>query len=98
MRRLKGYVHINAPVQTVRSLVDGHRRDWMVTRGGVLLRTLSESWEATEANGGTNFMLAMEYAGRLAILEDFMADGVQESIAASLGRLKVLAEGQSLPH
>lgn len=98
MRKLKAYVHIKAPVQTVRSLADGARRDWMVTRGGVWLRTLSESWEVCEANGGTNFTLSMEYAGRLPFLEPFMADSVQESLASSLGRLKELAEGHPVAH
>ena len=98
MRKLKAYIHINAGVDTVRSLAGERRCDWLVTRGSVLLRTLSESWEATEVNGGTTFTLSMEYAGRLPFVEPFMAESVQDSVASSLGRLKQLAEGRSLPH
>ena len=96
MRKVKAYVHIKAPVQTVRDLADNGRRDWMVTRGGVWLRTLSESWEATETADGTQFVLRMDYQGRLPFLEPLLADSVQASVTHSLGRLKQLAERQQV--
>lgn len=92
MRKLKAYVHIKAPLQKVRQMADQNRREWLVSRGGMLLHTLSESWEATEAEGGTRFTLRMEYKGRLSFLEPLVADSLQSSMATSLGKLKQLAE------
>lgn len=91
VRKLKACVHIKAPVQTVRELVS-HRQEWLVTRGGVLLNTLAESWDAAEEPGGTIFTLQMEYGAKLSFLEPFMGDGFQQSVATSLSRLKQLAE------
>jgi hypothetical protein len=98
MRKLKAYVHIKAPVQTVRDLAQDSRREWMITHGGILLKTLSESWEATEADGGTTFTLRVEYKAPLPILEDFMSDRFQEEVTSSLDRLKQLAENDQLRH
>lgn len=91
MRKLKACVQIHAPVQTVHELA-GHRGDWLVTQGGVLLRTLSESWEATPVDGGTRFTLHVEYKSRLPFLDDLVAGDVHGSVALSLSRLKELAE------
>lgn len=95
MRKLKAYVQIKAPVQTVRRLADQHRREWLVAHGGLLLHTLSESWEATETGDGTRFTLAVEYQGRLPFLEPFVADNLQASLATSLGKLKEMAESHT---
>jgi len=92
MRKLTAYVHIKAPVQAVRELADRGRLDWMVTRQSPWLRTLNHTWQATEINDGTRFVLQMEYQGRLAFIEPFVADSVQASVTSSLGRLKQLAE------
>lgn len=92
MRKLKAYVHIKAPVQTVKDLASMGRHDWMVTRRGLWLKTVTESWEATEAEDGTRFTLRVEYASPLPFLENFMADRFQESVTCSLGRLKQMAE------
>lgn len=92
MRKLRAYVQIQAPVQTVRQLADGDRRAWLVPHGGPWVRTLSESWEAAESADGTRFTLRMEYEGRLPLVEDLVADHLQDSLVVSVGRLKQLAE------
>lgn len=96
MRKLRAYVQIQAPVQTVQQLAD-RRRDWMVTQGSILVRTLSESWEATETEGGTRFTVRMEYQGRIPLVEELVADSMQESLVTSLDRLKHLAETDKQP-
>lgn len=98
MRKLKAYVHIKAPLQTVKDLASGGRREWLATRGGLLFRTLAESWEATEADDGTRFTLRVEYASPLPFIETLMADRYQESVTSSLGRLKQMAETAQLRH
>jgi hypothetical protein len=93
MRKLKAFIQIQAPVQTVKSLTDlPHRQAWMVTRSSNLVRTVSQSWEAAEVNGGTRFTLQMAYASRIPFLEPFVMDGVQSAITHSLSRLKQIAE------
>jgi hypothetical protein len=98
MRKLKAYVHIKAPVETVRDLASGLRCDWMVAHSGLLLKTLAESWEATEAADGTRFTLQVEYASPLPFLETFMAERFSASVTSSLGRLKQMAENNQLQH
>lgn len=98
MRKLKAYVHIKAPVQTVRNLALQGRGEWMSTRPGPWLRTLAESWEATEAEDGTRFTLQVEYKSPLPFLEAFMAERFSDSVTSSLGRLKQLAENDGLRH
>jgi hypothetical protein len=92
VHKLRAYIHINAPVQTVRQLADARRQEWLVTHGGMWVRTLSQSWEATENENGTRFTLRLEYRSRLPFFEDLMGDGLQTSITKSVGRLKQLAE------
>lgn len=98
MRKLKAYVHIKAPVETVRDLASDLRCDWMVAHGSLLLKTLAESWEATEDEDGTRFTLRVEYASPLPFLEPFMAERFSASVTSSLGRLKQLAENNLLQH
>lgn len=97
MRKLKACVHIKAPVQAVQSLASSDRRsEWMVTRRGVLLHSLTESWEATEVDDGTRFTLHMEYRARLPFLEPLMSDSFHQAVTHSLCRLKKLAESSSI--
>lgn len=98
MRKLKAYVQIKAPVQTVRDLALEGRSAWMTTRRGPWLKTLAESWEATEAEDGTRFTLRVEYSSPLPFLESLMAERFQESVTCSLGRLKQMAENGQLRH
>ncbi|MDF2627149.1 MAG: hypothetical protein K0R39_980 [Symbiobacteriaceae bacterium] len=98
MRKLKAYVHIKAPVDTVRDLASGLRCNWMLTHDSLLLKTLAESWEATEAEDGTRFTLRVEYASPLPFLESFMAERFNATVTTSLGRLKELAENNGLQH
>lgn len=92
MRKVKAYIHIKAPVQTVQHLAGNGQPQWMVTRGSMLVRTLTPTWEATEAEGGTRFTLHMAYKPRLPFFDLLVGDEVQQSVAHSLGKLKLLAE------
>lgn len=98
MRKLKAYVHIKAPVETVRDLASDQRVHWLDDHNGLLVRTLAESWEATAAENGTRFTLQVEYASPLPFLEPFMAERFSASVTSSLGRLKQLAESNPLQH
>lgn len=92
MRKVKAYIHIKAPVHTVQHLAGSGQPQWMNTRGSVLVRTLAPTWEATETEAGTRFTLQMSYHPRLPFLDLLIGDEVQQSVAHSLGRLKLLAE------
>lgn len=93
MRKLKAYVHIKAPVHKVQSLTEADRRhEFMPVRRNLWLRTLAEHWETTEWEGGTRLSVQVHYRSRLPFLEGILADGVQQSVANSLSRLKHMAE------
>ncbi|MDB4895596.1 MAG: hypothetical protein JWN15_1858 [Firmicutes bacterium] len=92
MRRVKGYIHIQAPVQRVRTLAGAGSTEWMVARSGLLGPTRTSTWDATEMDGGTRFTLQMEYGSRLPFLDSLVADDLHHSLAQSLSRLKHLAE------
>ncbi|HYF94653.1 MAG TPA: SRPBCC family protein [Symbiobacteriaceae bacterium] len=98
MRKLNAYVHIKAPVETVRDLAQCGRHEWMITRGRPWLKTLAESWEATAAEDGTRFTFRVEYGSPLPFMETFMAERFHDSVTCSLGRLKQLAENSKLRH
>lgn len=98
MRRLRACIQIMAPVQTVRTLTDAdHRSEWMSTPKSAWVRTLAESWEATESNGGTLLSMNMEYQYRLPFLETLAGEDFQHAVTRSLSRLKQMAEGQTEP-
>ena len=93
MRKVKGHIYIQAPVQTVRTIAGSAAGGWMVARGGLLRPGGRATWDATElAEGGTRFTLQLEYRSRLAFLEALTADRLRKSVAQSLSRLKQLAE------
>ena len=95
MRKLKACIHINAPVQTVESLTAGpNRAAWMAKTDNLWIRTLGESWAATECEGGTRVSLQMQYRSRLPFAEPLLTDGVSRQVASSLTRLKEIAESQ----
>lgn len=94
MRKLQACIHINAPVQTVRDLTadQQHRSAWLVIGGYRWVRTLDESWEATECEGGTRLSLHMRYQSRLPFIEPLLTDGFPHEMVSSLNRLKTMAE------
>lgn len=94
MRRVKGYIHIQAPVQRVRTLAGAGSSEWMVAHDRGLLRPArTATWDATEIDGGgTRFTLQMEYRSHIACFESMAADSLRQSVAQSLSRLKHLAE------
>lgn len=93
MRSLQACIHINAPVQTVRDLADAqHRSAWLVIGGYRWVRTVDESWEATECEGGTRLSMQLRYQSRVPFIEPLLTDGFPHQVVSSLNRLKAMAE------
>lgn len=93
MRKLKACIHIQAPIHTVRSLTEAPRRcEWMTIRSGSWFKTLHESWEASEIDGGTRLLVDLHYQAKMPFLDPLLGDGFQQSVSHSLSRLKQLAE------
>ncbi len=93
MRKLKAHIQIQAPVQTVQSLTEApRRREWMSMRSGSWFKTLQETYETTEVEGGTRLSVHMQYKGKWGLLDPLFMDGFHQSVSYNLSRLKQIAE------
>jgi len=93
VRSLQACINIKASVQTVRDLTAAPCRSaWIGNGGSKWVRTVDESWVATEWEGGTRLSLQMKFQSRLPFFEPLLTDGFSHQVASSLNRLKELAE------